>query len=75
MQSAPPVLPEEPPAGLTCGIDWATSDHVAVVVDSAGRQVSRLNIPHTAAGLHSLLGGSARWAWRRSRSNAATDRW
>ena len=27
------VLPPTPPGGVTAGIDWATADHVACVVD------------------------------------------
>jgi transposase len=60
MKSAPCVLPEEPPSGLTCGIDWARDDHAVAVVDARGRQVHRCMIEHSAAGLRTLLGVLAR---------------
>ncbi len=31
------VLPDIPPGGVCAGIDWASTDHVACVVDMAGR--------------------------------------
>lgn len=55
MKSAPSALPEEPPNGLTCGIDWARDDHAVAVVDARGRQVRRCTIEHSAAGLRDLL--------------------
>jgi transposase len=54
MKSAPSALPEEPPNGLTCGIDWARDDHAVAVVDARGRQVHRCVIEHSAAGLRAL---------------------
>ena len=60
MKSAPNVLPDQPPGGLTCGIDWARDDHAVAVVDAHGRQVRRWSIKHTAAGLRQLLAGLAR---------------
>jgi transposase len=56
MKSAPSTLPEEPPNGLTCGIDWARDDHAVAVVDARGRQVHRCVIEHSAAGLRALTG-------------------
>jgi transposase len=55
MKSAPSALPEEPPNGLTCGIDWARDDHALAVVDARGRQVHRSVIEHSAAGLRAML--------------------
>jgi transposase len=55
MKSAPSALPEEPPNGLTCGIDWARDDHAVAVVDARGRQVHRCTVEHSAAGLRALL--------------------
>jgi transposase len=55
MKSAPSVLPEEPPAGVTCGIDWARDDHAVAVVDARGRPVHRCVIENSAAGLRALL--------------------
>jgi transposase len=60
MKSAPSTLPEEPPNGLTCGIDWARDDHAVAVVDARGREVHRCVIEHSAAGLRTLLGLLAR---------------
>ncbi|HXL18006.1 MAG TPA: IS110 family transposase, partial [Streptosporangiaceae bacterium] len=56
MKSAPSVLPEEPPNGLTCGIDWARDDHAVAVVDARGREVHRCVVGHSAAGLRALPG-------------------
>ena len=56
MKSAPSALPEEPPNGLTCGIDWARDDHAVAVVDARGREAHRCVIEHSAAGLRALLG-------------------
>lgn len=55
MKSAPSVLPEEPPGGVTCGIDWARDDHAVAVVDARGRPVHRCVIEDSAAGLRALL--------------------
>jgi hypothetical protein len=75
MKSAPNILPDQPPGGLTCGIDWARDDHAVAVVDARGRQVRRSSIEHTAAGLRQLLAGLAHaGVGARSRSNAATAR-
>ena len=54
MKSAPTALPDAPPNGLTCGIDWARDDHAVSVVDAAGRQVDRFTVAHTDAGLTAL---------------------
>jgi len=54
MKSAPTALPDTPPNGLTCGIDWARDDHAVSVVDAAGRQVQRFSVAHTGAGLNGM---------------------
>lgn len=54
MKFAPPALPEAPPNGLSCGIDWAVDDHAVSVLDSAGRQVDRFSVGHTKVGLSGL---------------------
>jgi transposase len=54
MKSAPSAMPETPPNGLTCGIDWARDDHAVSVVDAAGRQVERFSVAHTGAALTAL---------------------
>jgi transposase len=54
MKFAPSVLPETPPNGLTCGIDWASEDHAVSIVDVAGREIERFKIIHTDAGLSGL---------------------
>jgi transposase len=57
MESASTTLPAAAPGGVTGGIDWASVDHVACVVDTAGRVVSRFSVEHTAAGLTALVRG------------------
>ena len=54
MKSARDTLPVEPANGLTCGIDWARDDHAVSVVDARGRQILRLTVEHSAAGLRQL---------------------
>jgi transposase len=49
------VLPPTPPGGVTAGVDWATADHVACVVDSAGKVISRISIAHDRAGIRKLV--------------------
>lgn len=55
MKSASTTLPDEPPGGLTGGLDWARDDHAVAVVDARGRQVTRHTVAHTAAGLAELI--------------------
>jgi transposase len=50
------VLPPTPPGGVTAGIDWATADHAACVVDAAGQVISRISVTHDRAGLKKLAG-------------------
>jgi transposase len=42
---------------VTAGIDWATADHVACVVDSAGQVRARFSAAHDRAGIRKLTGG------------------
>jgi transposase len=60
MQYAPPVLPDQPANGLTCGIDWARDDHAIAIVDEQGRQVHRSTVEHNTAGLRELVALLAR---------------
>jgi transposase len=48
-------LPEEPPGGVTAGVDWARDDHAVSVVDDRGRELDRCTVAHTAAGLRELV--------------------
>jgi hypothetical protein len=43
------------PGGVTAGIDWATADHAACVVDSAGRVLGRISVVHDRAGIRKLV--------------------
>ena len=49
------ALPEEPPGGVTAGVDWARDDHAVSVVDDRGRELDRCTVAHTAAGLRELV--------------------
>ena len=51
------VLPPAPPGGVTAGVDWATTDHVACVVDAAGQVRARFSAAHDRAGIRKLIGG------------------
>ena len=64
MKSARNTLPEEPPGGVTCGIDWARDDHAVSVVDARGREICRCSAEHSAAGLRELAAVLARNAVR-----------
>jgi transposase len=55
LKSARNTLPEEPPGGVTAGIDWARDDHAVSVVDARGREIGRHTIAHSAAGLRELI--------------------
>ena len=48
-------LPEDPPNGVTGGLDWARDDHAVSVVDARGREVVRHSVEHSAAGLVELV--------------------
>ncbi|MBP2370416.1 IS110 family transposase [Pseudonocardia parietis] len=39
----------------TAGVDWASTDHAAAVVDPDGEQIARFSIAHDAAGLRTLV--------------------
>jgi hypothetical protein len=71
VKSASNALPEEPPNGVTGGLDWARDDHAVCVVDARGRQVCRHTVEHSAAGLRELVEVPAP---ARSRSSARTAR-
>jgi transposase len=60
LQSARNTLPEEPPGGVTAGIDWARDDHAVSVVDARGREICRRTVEHSAAGLRELVAVLAR---------------
>jgi len=49
------VLPDVPAGGVCAGIDWATADHVACVVDMAGRVRDRFSAAHDKAGLNAMI--------------------
>jgi transposase len=55
MEYARMSLPAVPQGGVTAGIDWASADHAACVVDAAGAAVARFTVEHTAAGLAELV--------------------
>jgi hypothetical protein len=49
------TLPQEPPRGVTAGLDWARDDHAVSVVDDRGRELDRATVPHSAPGLRELI--------------------
>jgi transposase len=51
------VLPPTPPGGVTAGIDWATADHAACVVDEGGKVRSRFSAVHDRDGIRKLVAG------------------
>jgi len=53
-------LPEDPPNGVTGGLDWARDDHAVSVVDARGREIYRHTVEHSAAGLAELVDVLAR---------------
>jgi transposase len=55
LKSARVTLPEEPPGGVTGGIDWASEDHAVSVTDARGRETGRHTVEHSAAGLRELI--------------------
>lgn len=48
-------LSDQPVNGVTAGVDWASEDHAASVVDHRGHQIARKTVEHTAAGLRALV--------------------
>jgi hypothetical protein len=59
MQSASTSLLAVAPDGVTAGVDWASTDHVACVMDAAGKVMTRFTVAHTADGLRALVKGLA----------------
>lgn len=55
VMGVPAALAPAPPGGVTAGLDWATAEHAASVVDAAGREIARYAVEHTAAGLTGLV--------------------
>ena len=51
----PKFSPDQPPNGLTAGIDWARDDHAVAIVDARGKQILRQTVEHSDAGLRGLL--------------------
>jgi len=49
------VLPDVPPGGVCAGIDWASKDHAACVVDMAGRVIDRFSAAHDKAGIAAMI--------------------
>jgi transposase len=49
------VLPDVPAGRVFAGIDWATADHVACVVDMAGRILDRFSAAHDKAAIEMLI--------------------
>src|SRR5213078_2227557 len=49
------VLPDVPAGGVCAGIDWATADHVACVVDMTGRVTDRFSAAHDKAGIAAMI--------------------
>ena len=49
------VLPDIPPGGVCAGIDWASKDYVACVVDMAGRVTDRFSAAHDKAGIAGMI--------------------
>jgi hypothetical protein len=49
--------------GYCVGLDWGGSAHAVCIIDDAGgRVVEHLEVPHTADGIHAMLGRLARRA-------------
>jgi transposase len=55
LKCAPSSLPDQPPNGVTAGIDWARDDHAVAIVDARGKQILRQTVEHSDAGLRGLL--------------------
>jgi transposase len=56
LQYAPQTsLPATAPNAVTGGIDWASTDHAACVVNAAGQAVARFTVEHTSTGLRELV--------------------
>jgi transposase len=48
-------LPDEPPGGVSGGLDWSRDDHAVAVVDARGHKLVRHTVEHSAAGLRELI--------------------
>jgi transposase len=55
VKSASNTLPDQPPNGVTAGVDWARDDHALSIVDDRGREVDRRIVEHSTAGLRELI--------------------
>jgi transposase len=64
------VLPDVPPGRVFAGIDWASADHVACIVDMAGRVSGRLAVTHDRAGIGELIA----WLRENQASEVAIER-
>ena len=64
------VLPDVPPGGVCAGIDWASTDHVACVVDMTGRVTGRLAVAHDKAGIAAMIA----WLRRAGAGEVAIER-
>lgn len=64
------VLPDIPSGGVCAGIDWASKDHVACVVDMAGRVTGRFSAAHDKAGIAAMIARLRRAGGRRGRDRA-----
>jgi transposase len=64
------VLPDVPPGRVSAGIDWGSTDHVACIVDMAGRVSGRLTVRHDRAGIGELI----RWLRENQVSEVAIER-
>jgi transposase len=53
--AATETLPSLPASGRTAGVDWARDDHAVAIVDSAGRSEERFTVPHSEAGIRTLV--------------------
>jgi transposase len=54
VKSASNTLPDQPPNGVTAGVDWACNDHAVSIVDDRGREIIRATVEHSASGLGQL---------------------
>jgi hypothetical protein len=49
------ILPDVLPGGVCAGIDWGSAEHVACVVDMAGRVKDRFRAAHDKAGIKMMI--------------------
>jgi transposase len=50
------VLPDDPPGGVSAGVDWGNFVHAACVADTAGRVADRFTVANDMAGISALTG-------------------